>query len=105
MLLIFFSNNISAETNILWQNQSSGDFVTWLMEGTDRTGQALLGNQSTNWKIVGTGDFNSDGKPDILWRHPLSGQNYVWLMDGTTITEGSQIDPVLDLNWRIVGPK
>jgi len=23
----------------------------------------------TNWKIVGTGDFNNDAKGDILWRN------------------------------------
>jgi hypothetical protein len=23
----------------------------------------------TNWKIVGTGDFNGDGKPDLVWQH------------------------------------
>ena len=27
----------------------------------------------TNWKIVGTGDFNNDGKPDILWQHQTTG--------------------------------
>ena len=26
------------------------------------------------WKMVGTADFNRDGKPDILWRHAISGR-------------------------------
>ena len=38
-----------------------------------------------NWKIVGTGDFNSDGKPDILWRNTSTGQNGVWYMDGVNV--------------------
>jgi hypothetical protein len=102
ILLTFFSK-ISAETNILWQNQSTGSFITWFMEGTNRTGQALLGNQSTNWKIVGSGDFNRDGKPDILWQNQSSGDVYVMYMDGVNIIGGCAGGGVSDADWRIVG--
>ena len=35
----------------------------------------------SNWTIVGTGDFNGDGKSDILWRD-TSGTVAIWLMNG-----------------------
>ena len=38
------------------------------------------------YAIVGTGDFNGDGKPDILWRNTTTGANAVWYMNGVTLS-------------------
>src|SRR6266851_4930956 len=67
-------------------------------EGYIRTGADL------NWKVVGIGDFDGDGKADILWRNSSTGENYIYPMNGTTIlgTEG-YILKVLDLNWQVAG--
>ena len=57
------------------------------MNGTAIAGSAaLLTLPDPNWKVVGTSDFNADGKPDIVWRNTATGQNAVWYMNGTTIT-------------------
>jgi hypothetical protein len=59
----------------------------------------------TNWQIVGTGDFNGDGKTDILWRNKSTGQNIIWFMNGATYNSYGELMQVTDTNWEIVGPK
>jgi hypothetical protein len=53
------------------------------MNGASYTGLGILGVIDPLWKIVGTGDFNSDGKCDILWQNRATNECGIWLMDGT----------------------
>jgi len=57
----------------------------------------------TNWHIVGTGDFNGDGKVDILWRNYADGRNLVWYMNGVSSIGWASLSTVTDTNWQIVG--
>ena len=71
-------------------------------------GQSHIGGEyldsvpDPDWKIVGTADFNSDGKPDILWRH-TSGDNYVWYMNGAITIGGEYLRQRPDPDWIIAG--
>ena len=59
--------NGDGKTDILWRNESTGQNVVWLMNGTTYSNYAeLMQVTDTNWEIVGTGDFNGDGKTDIF---------------------------------------
>ena len=72
------------------------------MSGTFLTPPALA---DTNWQMVGTGDFNVDGKADILWRHWVSGEVVVWHMNGVVLQSGTFLTPpaFADVNWQMVG--
>src|SRR5262249_20692852 len=73
--------NADGQSDIVWQNGSTGERVIWLMNGTTLTQTISLGTVSTTWKICGVGDFNSDKKSDLLWRDLTTGECFEWLRD------------------------
>jgi subtilisin-like proprotein convertase family protein len=100
--------NRDAHTDLLWRHDTSGENVLWYLEGT-----TLFTGEFTNppvltdvrWKMVGTHDFNRDGRTDILWRHNTSGENVLWFMDRNTLVSGTFTNPaaLADVNWQIAG--
>jgi len=92
--------------DLVWQHQTEGLVALWRMNGT-----VLMGGEQfnpgrvadTNWKIVGTGDFNRDGHPDLLWHHQTEGWLGIWAMNGANLVMGLSLipDQVGDPNWRI----
>ena len=98
--------NADGNSDLLWHHSTDGYVAVWYMNGTSlRDGQLLDPGQVPvlDWKIVGTGDFNADGKPDLLWRHATEGRLAVWLMDGARQLEGRALSPeiVSDLDWKV----
>jgi VCBS repeat protein len=99
--------NSDGMSDIVWRNNATGHLMIWLMSGTLRldSDDHLLGPVDLSWKIVGTGDFNWDGKADILWRQDTTGQLRIWLMNGAEF--GSEIFPTPDnhpgLDWKVAG--
>jgi len=61
-----------------------GERLIWLMDGATYVASAYLGVVSTDWVIVGTGDFNNDGNYDIIWQNLVTGDRAIWLMSGTS---------------------
>jgi hypothetical protein len=94
--------NTDLNSDILLQN-TSGQAGIWLMNGTNTTLEALVGdNPGTSWKAIGTGDFDGDGKADILWQN-TSGQAGVWLMSGITVTSQALIGDNPGTSWKAIG--
>jgi probable HAF family extracellular repeat protein len=94
--------------DIIWQSQATGQLAYWLMSGVNLLSfGSLFNNQAidTNWKIVGCGDFNGDGKPDFIWHSQVTGQVRYWLMNGLTLQSFGALNNDLPNNpsWKIVG--
>ncbi|MGN6057153.1 MAG: FG-GAP-like repeat-containing protein [Sphingomicrobium sp.] len=67
--------NGDGHSDILWRN-SSGTVTDWLgtANGDFTANWASFATSVPNaWQIVGTGDFNGDGRDDILWRNTTTG--------------------------------
>ena len=90
--------------DILWRNATTGQDSVWVLNGTPLASSAFLQpNIPGPWQIVGSGDFDGDGKPDILWRNATTGQNSLWLMNGATTTNTAFLPTVADPNWTVAG--
>jgi hypothetical protein len=92
--------------DLVWQHQADGAIALWRMNGTTMQGGDPFSPgqvMDTNWKIVGTGDFNGDGHPDLLWHHQAQGLLALWVMNGLNQVSGSSLVPdrVTDTNWRV----
>jgi hypothetical protein len=92
--------NRDGHPDLLWQDPVSGWAQIWYLGGPQ--GTTLLGaadlTKSNPWRIVGTGDFNSDGSPDVLWQDPVSGTVQIWYLGGDTPgSQGSVLESALNL--------
>lgn len=100
--------NRDGHTDLIWQHTTQGLVSAWLMNGTTLVDGRLLSPSTvsdTNWRIVGSGDFDGDGHADLVWHHQVTGQASVWFMNGTTQVSGTLLSPagVSDTNWQIRG--
>jgi serralysin len=77
-----------------WLGQANGGFVT-----NDAT---AFTNVPTNWNVVGTGDFNGDGRDDVLWRSN-TGQLSNWLgqANGGFVTNDANALSSAPTNWHV----
>ena len=64
--------------------------------------EALVGpSPGPNWKAVGTGDFNGDGRFDLLFQN-ADGQIAVWDLSGTNVIGGGTVSLDPGPSWRAV---
>jgi hypothetical protein len=89
-------------TDLLWYDANTGEVSIWLLSGLKVIGTQslpwkcdLASGCAQTWKIIGTGDFNGDGKSDVLWFNPASGELSAWLLNGAGNITGTQ-----SLSWR-----
>ena len=98
--------NGDGRSDVLWRHDS-GLFTNWL--GTASGGFAnnhvnSAATVPTDWRIVGTGDFNGDGRSDILWRHD-SGLVTDWLgtASGGFANNHASSAAAVPTDWKIAG--
>jgi hypothetical protein len=90
--------------DIVWRNAPTGENYLYPMDGTTVLGTEgyLRTVADANWRIVGVGDFDGDGRNDILWRNFATGENYLYPMNGTAILAGEgYLRTVAELAWRV----
>src|SRR5438270_414204 len=74
-----FNGNGLSDT--LWRN-ADGTVTDWLGTSTgsfNGNWDTFHTNPGAGWQVVGTGDFNGDGRADILWRLDGYGTVTDWL--------------------------
>ncbi|WP_374147049.1 FG-GAP-like repeat-containing protein [Sphingomonas sp. 28-63-12] len=102
--------NGDGRSDILWRNDD-GTFSDWLGRpdgGFSPNDAAALNHVGIGWQVVGTGDFNGDGRDDLLWRNS-DGAMSDWLAraDGgfspndanafTAVPPAWQVQPTIEL--------
>ena len=72
-------------------------------EYIERNATKIRPNPGPNWKAIGTGDFNGDGRSDILWQNTNTGQASIWEMNGSSLIGGGRAGPDPGPTWRAIG--
>ncbi|MCW3051695.1 MAG: hypothetical protein JWN14_865, partial [Chthonomonadales bacterium] len=62
--------NGDGKSDLVFQNQTTGQIAVWFLDGSHRYGGVLLSaTPGTGWSVVGTGDFNKDGFTDLVFQN------------------------------------
>jgi hypothetical protein len=98
--------NGDGRSDVLWRHDN-GSFTTWLAQANggfasnDANSFTVL---PTEWRVVGTGDFNGDGRDDIVWRH-ANGAFTEWLAggNGSFTSNDANAWAMLPNSWQVDG--
>jgi hypothetical protein len=98
--------NQDGKEDIIFQH-TDGTLAVWFMNGTRLASASLLTPSNPgdrNWRVVGVGDLNSDGKSDLVFQH-ADGTLAGWFMDGIKLSAGAVFTPKStgDAQWRAAG--
>ncbi len=72
--------------------------------GTSATGGGVVQQLSSDWAIVGVGDFTADGMADVLYRNTATGRTFLDVMNGNGIdwsASGFTTATVADGKWTV----
>ena len=94
--------------DLLWRDDINGTVTNWLATtaGGFAANNALSANVSTDWKIVGAGDFNGDGFGDLLAPQRRNGdklaRQWVGRVQCQSQPSGERSDRLADRgDWRL----
>lgn len=103
--------NGDGRTDLLWYNSNSGELVVWLLNGSTFLDGGWLGTIPPNdpdlrgWMLIGTDDFNGDGRADLLWLNAFTNATGVWLINGTTVSQVAPYDTIPPSSvWQVQIP-
>jgi hypothetical protein len=98
--------NGDGRSDVIWRNSSTGDITDWIANANGTfAGNTLYAHQNASaaWHVVGTGDFNGDGRVDILWRND-NGKITDWLGNANGGFNGNlaNADNSVTSNWQVI---
>lgn len=98
--------NGDGHSDILWRSDS-GLITDWISQpagGFYGNSGNFLSQMDPSWQVVGTGDFNGDGRVDLLWRS-ANGLVTDWIAqsNGGFYGNSSNFLAQLDAGWKIAG--
>ena len=97
--------NQDGAEDLLFQHDD-GSMAVWFLKGLDLVSATQLDPANPGdlaWKIVATGDFNSDGKTDLVFQN-TDRSLAVWLMNGTKLDSAALFFPSdPGVGWHVVG--
>jgi hypothetical protein len=96
--------NNDGKADLIWWNSSTGMVFGMLMDGTTVSSSEVIWTEPAvaNWRIVGIGDLDGDGKADLVWRNRSTGMVFGMLMNGLAVSSSGVVYTEPDLNWEIV---
>jgi FG-GAP-like repeat/RTX calcium-binding nonapeptide repeat (4 copies) len=96
--------NGDGTSDILLQNQNTGDCYLWEVKGTTLVDSGFVGwTPGPGWVAQKGGDFNDDGYSDILLQNSATGADYVWEVHGTTLVANGFAGWAPGSNWHSFG--
>ena len=99
--------NRDGRSDVLWRNDN-GSFTTWLAQANggfaSNDANSLFNAIPNVWRIVGTGDFNGDGRDDVVWRRN-DGAFTEWLAqpNGGFASNDANAWELVPTSWRVDG--
>jgi hypothetical protein len=81
------AGNIGGDAIVL-QNTGSGDVARWLINGFTLTGGTPIGTAASS-KLIGLGDFNTDGVDDLLFQSPSTNAVSIWRLNSSAAITGA----------------
>lgn len=94
--------NGDTKSDLVFQNQTTGQIAIWFMKGPIRTGGVVLPHTPlAGWKMVGAGDLDADGWPDLIFQNQSTRQIALWMLQGTTYVGGMVLPSIPQAGWSV----
>ena len=98
--------NGDGKADVIWRN-NDGHFTEWLGQangGFSSNDANAWAWEPTSWHVVGTGDFNGDGRTDIIWQND-NGAITDWLAqaNGGFLSNDANAWRVESTSWHVAG--